>query len=73
MATTNISCEADRQYVETLGMLAKKHRVSMGRLVRQAIDAKYGPELTDIEKRMTLLFGDNCASEFNTETERANA
>lgn len=73
MATTNISCEADRRYVETLGMLAKKHRVSMGRLVRQAIDAKYGTELTDIEKRMSLFFGEECASEFSKETERTNA
>lgn len=70
MATTNVSCEGDRQYVETLGMLAKKRRVSIGRLVRAAIDKEYGAELIRVEKLSSLFFADDGASEFKDELER---
>lgn len=73
MASTNISCEADRQYVETLGMLAKVQKTTIGKLVRQAIDARYSAELADMERRMSLLFGSESANEFNKELEGTNA
>ena len=73
MAITNVSCEADRRYVETLAMLAKKHKVSQGRLVRQAIDAVYGKELADVERRMSIFFEEESASEFKSALEGTNA
>lgn len=73
MATTNISCEGDRQFAETLGMLAKKRRTTIGRLVRIAIDTAYGSDLAQVEQAAAIFFADGCASEFSNELESTKA
>lgn len=73
MATTNVSCEADREFVENLGLLAKKHRTTIGKLVRGAIDQVHGSELADVKARAAIFFADDCASEFNTALESTEA
>lgn len=72
MASTNVSLEADRQYVQTLGTLAKIKRVSIGRLVREALDQKYGAELhraREAERALSSFFVGESASEFTSELE----
>lgn len=73
MATTNVSCEGDRQFAETLGMLAKKRRTTIGRLVRSAIDTAYASDLAIVEKQAALFFADERASEFNSAHESTEA
>lgn len=46
--TRSVSLLADREYHNALSALANKQGRGIGKLVREAIDAKYGAEIQDI-------------------------
>jgi hypothetical protein len=49
MRTTSISVAASRDYVAAISVLAKRHGLKMGDLVRQSLDEKYGDEIKNIQ------------------------
>lgn len=72
MATTNISCEGDREFVQDMRLLATKRHTSIGKLVREALNTVYEQDLVQIRERARIFFADDCASEFKSEPKSTN-
>jgi hypothetical protein len=47
---TNVSIAADKDYVDRFAIYARRRKIKMGTLVRQAIDAMYGDDLAKEER-----------------------
>lgn len=58
--TISVSLLADREYHNAVAALANKKEMSIGALVRECIDARYGDELQEI-----ILFFRNGDAEIN--------
>lgn len=62
--TTSISIQADRVYIEAMRVLAMRRETTMAALVREALDALYGKELTEIRR---LFFASGGSKNFQPE------
>lgn len=53
--TTTVSIEADRNYVNSLGLLAKQRKTTIGKLVKDALESVYGSEIAEAQIFFTPL------------------
>ncbi len=63
--TTSVSCVGDAAFVDALRLLAKKRRMKVGSLVREAIDQAHGAALKTVSEQAAIFFADDCASTHN--------
>lgn len=49
MASVSISCAGDRQYVSKIALVARKRSLTMGMLVRAALDAACSDDLNELD------------------------
>lgn len=68
--TTTVPIQADRTFVDAFDFYARSKKTTMSALVRQAIDALYGPDLQRIQEFSADLGG---TSIFQSEGDRSNA
>lgn len=70
MSMVSISCDADREYIEALKLVAKRHGVKLGTLVRRAIDQSHSGEIAEAQRAAASFFAPSGASTFQVEYER---
>lgn len=51
--TVSVSLKGDKQYIQILGLLAKRKGLTIGELVREATDTVFG---SDLEKLTSAIF-----------------
>jgi hypothetical protein len=54
-----LTCEGEPSYKEAVQIVAKRKKTTMMKLVRQALDATYGPE---IAREMSFFASDDASS-----------
>lgn len=58
--TLSVSLKADKPYIQALGVLAKRHGKTVGELMRQASDEKFGADLAPL-----VLFFNQSGNQIN--------
>ena len=67
MSMTTISCEADKDYVTALKLVALRRGVKVGTLVRNALDQQHAAEIAEAQRAAASFFAPDGASEFQEE------
>ena len=70
LATTAISCECDDADRAALRELARRRNTTVGKLVKQALDAAYANELADIKPFFAAESGQRNERRSNRKTTR---
>ncbi len=69
MSMTTISCDADKDYVTAIKLVALRRGVKVGTLVRQALDASHATEIAEAQRATASFFEPSGASGFQSEHE----
>lgn len=67
MSMTTISCDADKDYVTAIKLVALRRGVKVGTLVRQALDASHASEIAAAQRAAASFFESDGAYEFQSE------
>lgn len=60
--TVSVSLKGDKEYIQTLGLLAKRKGVTIGELVREATDTVFG---ADLDRLTSAIFFAESGSDQN--------
>lgn len=69
ITSTTVTLQGDQEYKDAVALLARRKKMSMGKLIRLALEAQYGAELGELRS----LFADSVTQKRQVNRKRDKA